>query len=543
MPSAWCSIVALIAAALLLVPSVVCGDVQPHALISDGMVLQQKCDVQLWGTADKAEPVTVRFRGQEASTTADDEGRWLVRVASGEAGGPFPLRIAGKNTIALSNVFVGEVWVASGQSNMGWPVATRPGSAGLTGTENPAIRLFSVEQKLADTPQADVAGSWQACGPDSLLNFSAVAYYFGRQIQATQHVPVGLIHASYGGSGIRAWTGAKSLEEAPELAALRERDAQGAAAAARNQERLKPEIARYEAALAKAKKEGTRLPEPPRGMNAPPARYSRLYNGMIAPLLPFRIRGVIWYQGEADVGHAGDYEALLTVLIRSWREAWDEVEFPFLFVQVAPFRKIVDKPQESDWARLRESQLRVSRRVPHTGMAVITDWGHETDIHVKQKRPVGERLARIARALVYGEALIYSGPSYDGLEIVGNEVRVTFKHVGGGLSARQMVLEDVVKDFRTGETGGALHVAVEEKSAGAIPLQGFAVAGEDRKFYPAEAEIRGEIVVVSSARVEKPVAVRYGWADYPTGNLFNSEGLPASPFRTDDWPMAAETAR
>lgn len=473
-------------AVLLLIPAVASGNVKPHALISEGMVLQQKHDVNIWGTGDPGEKVVVEFRDQQVSTTADGDGKWLVHLESKEAGGPFTLRITGKNEITLKNVLVGEVWVASGQSNMGWPVATRPGSKDLAGTENPSIRLFNVPPKLADSPISDVDGRWDECGPHSLLNFSAVAYYFSREIQATQRVPVGLIHASYGGSGIMAWTG---------------------------------------------------------GINATPARDSRLYNGMVAPLLPFRIRGVIWYQGEADVSRAGDYESLFSVLIRSWRQAWGQGDFPFLFVQLAPFKKIVNQPEDSDWAQLREAQLRTSRRVPRTGMAVITDWGHETDIHIKHKRPVGERLARIARVLVYGEELICSGPLFARMNIVGDQAQLGFDHVGNGLTAKRLVLEDMVQDPRSGEKGGALHVAKEEKPAVQAPLQGFTIAGEDRQFLAANAALRGGVVVVSHPQVRKPVAVRYGWANYPIGNLFNSEGLPASPFRTDDWPLTADTRR
>lgn len=510
------------------------ADVRPNPLVAEGMVLQQNQEVNLWGTADPGEKVVVRFREQEAAATADAAGKWLVRVAAKSAGGPFPLTIAGKNTVELKDVLVGEVWVASGQSNMWWPVASRPGAKELAGTENRQIRLFNVPGKLADVPQDEVAGTWQVCGPDSLVGFSAVAYYFGRQIEATQHVPVGLIHASYGGSGVRAWISARALAEDPQLDAIRAQAAQADQKAEQARARLKPEIERYEAALAKAKRDGTPPPAPPRGLAARPAGHSRLYNGMLAPLQHYGIRGALWYQGEADVSHAGDYQALLGSLIRSWRQEWGQQDFPFLFVQIAPYTKIVDQPQDSGWARVREAQLKTSQTVPHTGMAVITDWGHETDIHVKQKRPVGERLAQVARALVYGEKIPYSGPLYARLTVDGRQAVLGFQHVGSGLTARRMVLEEIITDRKTGQQGGALHVAADQ-SAGDAPLAGFTLAGQDQKFYPAQAEIRGDQVVVTCPQVDKPVAVRYGWADYPTGNLFNREGFPASPFRTDDW--------
>jgi len=526
----------LIAEALLLVPAQAWADVTPRALISDGMVLQQGREVNIWGRAEPGEKVTVRFRDQEQSTVSSSDGKWRIRVDSKQAGGPFPLTIAGNNTIALKNVFVGEVWVCSGQSNMWWPVATRPGAKELAGTENPAIRLFTVPQRSVDAPTSELEGQWRECGPDTLVNFSAVAYYFGSRIQATQNVPVGLIHASVGGTGVGAWTSARTLEEDPELQGMRDTNAKAAEASARNLERLRPEIERYRAAVAKAEKDGTPPPAPPRGLNPPSPTTSRLYNGMIAPLQPFNIRGVIWYQGEANVSRAGDYQSLFSAMIRGWRREWGQGDFPFLFVQLAPFKNIVDQPPlRSEWAELREAQLRTSLTVPQTGMAVITDWGHENDIHVKQKRPVGERLALIARALVYGEKVTYSGPAYSGMKVRDNQAVLSFTHVGSGLAAKSLVLEDLVQDARSGAKGGALHVATNEASAAKIPLQGFSIAGEDRKFVNAQAEIRGDTVVVSSPQVDKPVAVRFGWADYPTGNLFNMEGLPASPFRTDDW--------
>lgn len=511
------------------------ADVRANPLIGEGMVLQQNQEANLWGTADPGEKVVVRFRGQEAAATADAAGNWLVRLAAKGAGGPFALTIAGKNTIELKDVLVGEVWVASGQSNMWWPVASRPGAKELAGTENRSIRVFNVPGKLADAPQEEVAGTWQICGPESLVGFSAVAYYFGRQIAATQHVPVGLIHASYGGSGVKSWISARALADDPQLEGIRGQVALAEEKAAQSRARLQPEIERYEAALAKAKREGTPPPAPPRGMEAgKPAATSRLYNGMLAPLQRYGIRGVIWYQGEANVGNAQDYQALFSSLIRSWRQEWSQGEFPFLFVQIAPFQKIVDQPQTSNWARLREAQLKTSLTVPGTGMAVITDWGHETDIHVKQKRPVGERLALLARALVYGEKIPYTGPLYSGMKVDGREAVLSFQHAGTGLTARRMVLEEIIEDRKTGQRGGALHVASDE-SAAAVLLQGFTMAGEDKQFHPAQAEIRGEQVVVTCPQVERPAAVRCGWADYPTGNLFNREGFPASPFRTDDW--------
>ncbi len=516
-------------------PATGIADITPHALIGDGMVLQRDRTANVWGVADPGEAVTVRFRGDERSTKADAEGRWRVPLETQQAGGPFPLTIAGRNSVTFS-AWVGDVWVCSGQSNMWWPLATRPRSKELLGTENRAIRLFTVPQRKSESPQLDVNAQWFESGPESLVGFSAVAYWFGREIQATQKVPVGLIHSSFGGSGIEAWIGVETLAAAPELAAVRERNSEAEKRAAQNRLRLQPEIDRYEAALARAKRDGTPLPQPPRGMIPTPSSHGQLYNGMIAPLQSFGIRGVLWYQGEANTHRAGDYQNLLTALIHGWRREWAQGEFPFLIVQLAPFQKIVTEPQDSDWARLREAQLRTSVAVPQTGLAVITDWGHETDIHVKQKRPVGERLALVARSLVYGERIVHSGPRLHGMKIDGSRVILTFDHTGSGLETRRLVLEDIAKDGRSGLTGGALHVAHDADRSAQVPLQGFTIAGDDQKFVNAQATIDGNTVIVQSPLVPKPVAVRFGWADYPTGNLFNSEGLPASPFRTDDWP-------
>jgi sialate O-acetylesterase len=531
-------VLAVVLADVLWMPLTTKGDVTPHALISNGVVLQRDRAVNVWGTADRGEVVTVRFRGRESLTTTGGDGQWRLQVESQQAGGPFPLTIAGKNTIAL-NVWVGDVWVCSGQSNMWWPVATRPRSKELIGTENPSIRLFTVSQRKSEVPRRDVEGEWQACGPESLVGFSAVAYYFGRELQATQKIPVGLIHSSFGGSGIEAWISTAAFAKAPELADVRERNAEAARRAALSRLRLQPEIDRYEAAVTRAKRDSTPPPKPPRGMIARPSTHGQLYNGMLAPLQLVGIRGVLWYQGEANTHRAGDYQSLLTTLIRSWRLEWGQDKFPFLIVQLAPFQKIVTQPQDSDWARLREAQLRTSLAVPKTGLAVITDWGHETDIHVKQKRPVGERLALVARSLVYGERLVHSGPRLTGMKIDGRRAILSFDHIASGLSPRRLVLEDIAKDGRSGLTGGALHVAHNENPTVNVPLQGFAIAGDDRRFVTAQAEIRGDTVIVQSPMVSRPVAVRYGWADYPTGNLFNVEGLPASPFRTDDWPKAS----
>jgi sialate O-acetylesterase len=446
------------------------ADVKPNGLIADGMVLQRDMKVPLWGTADEGEKVTVKFQDQEVSAAAKD-GKWEVQLDKLKAGGPFEMTIAGKNTLQLKNVLVGEVWIASGQSNMEMSVAGAANAkAAIEQSANPMIHLFTVPKKPAAEPQTDVQGKWEECGPDTVRGFSAVAYFFGKDLQKALGVPVGLIHTSWGGTVAEAWTSHGMLEAHPELKGLAKKYDQ--AAAAKN-----------------------------------PNGSSVLFNGMIAPLVPYAIRGAIWYQGESNAGRAYQYRTLFPAMIRDWRHHWHEGPFPFLFVQLAPFQKIEKQPQESAWAELREAQLLTAMHIPETAMAVITDLGDEKDIHPNRKAPVGGRLALAALALAHHRKIEYSGPVYDGMKVEGDKVELSFKHVGSGLEAK----------------GGR--------------LEGFTIAGKDRKFVNAEAEARGDKVIVWSPQVREPVAVRYGWANYPVVNLYNKQGLPASPFRTDDFPI------
>lgn len=449
-------------AALVVVVAVGAGvraDVKPHALFTDNMVLQHGIKAPVWGTADDGEEVTVRIQDREVKTTAKD-GKWSVALDDLKAGGPYELTIAGKNRVTLKNVLVGEVWVCSGQSNMEWPVqASADPDKVKAGSANPKIRLFTVQRNNAAEPTTDIKTTgWQECGPQTVPGFSAVGYHFGKHLQKALDVPVGLIHTSWGGTPAEAWTSPKALAADPHLAGM-------------------------------AKTGG------------------RLYNGMIYPLQPFAIKGAIWYQGESNAGRAYQYRTLFPTMIKDWRATWGQGDFPFLFVQLAPFMDIKKEPMESAWAELREAQLLTTKIVKNTGMAVITDVGAEKDIHPKQKEPVGQRLAVAAEAIAYGKKVVYSGPIYESLKVDGNKAVLRFQHVGGGLEAR----------------GG--------------PLTGFTVCGDDKVFVNAEAEIRDDTVVVWSDKVAKPVAVRFGWANFPVVNLWNKDGLPASPFRTDNFPL------
>jgi sialate O-acetylesterase len=478
------------------------AEVKPHPLFSDGMVLQQGKDCPIWGTADPGEEFSVILdlgggKVGSGGIRADQDGNWRYNLNKVKAGGPYTLHI-GKVTI--KDVYVGEVWVCSGQSNMEWPLArTANAKEAIANSANPSLHLFTVQKTPSEKPLRDVKGKWSPCNPDTVKNFSAVAYYFGRDLQKALNVPVGLIHTSWGGTRAEAWTSRAVLESHPEW--------QGEFAAYEREKANYPQaLEKYKEAAAKAKAEGK---PPPRAPGKPPHANSpsALYNGMIAPLIPYAIRGAIWYQGESNAGKAYEYRKLFPVMIQNWRDDWKQGDFPFLFVQLAPFQAIVSEPQESAWAELREAQLLTSQNLKNTGMAVITDVGDPKDIHPQQKEPVGGRLALAAQALAYGQPTEYSGPIYESLKVDGNKAVLHFKHIGKGLEAK------------------------------GDKLTGFTVAGEDHKFHNARAVIVGDTVVVWSDAVEKPVAVRYGWANCPVVNLWNRDGLPASPFRTDDFPM------
>ncbi|MGC8863189.1 MAG: sialate O-acetylesterase [Armatimonadota bacterium] len=448
------------------------ANVTPHALFSDNAVLQQGMRVPIWGTADAGERVTVKFQNQRVSATARN-GRWMVWLKPMKPGGPFRMIISGTNMVELKNVMVGEVWIASGQSNMQWPLSkTTDAEAAIKAAGDSMLRLFTVPHVPSAEPLARIEGGWKECTPETVSDFSAVAYYFGRELRKALGVPVGIIHASWGGTRVEAWTSLQALQSDPD----------------------------FTESIADIKDYG-------KSPNHPAV----LYNGMIAPLIPYAIRGAIWYQGESNAGQAYRYEKRLTNMITNWRRAWGQGDFAFLMVQLAPYGKIVEEPTESAWAELREAQLMTTLHCPNTGMAVTMDVGDPEDIHPRNKKPVGERLALAARAMVYGDNVPYKGPRYSSMAIYGNRAILTFTDTGGGLEAR----------------GGE--------------LVGFAIAGEDRKFYNAKATIVGDRVIVSSPAVTKPVAVRYGWADAPTANLFGKDGLPASPFRTDNWPMITAT--
>lgn len=647
---------------LIIVCAVVArAEVRLPAIIGDNMVLQQGMKVRIWGSANAGENVTVTFNKKSVSAVADAQGQWQVWIGPLKASKPSELTV---NTLVIKNVLVGEVWLCSGQSNMEWPlINTIRGQETVAQANHPEMRLFTVEHQTSATPLSDVQGHWVVTTLDDVAHFSAVGYFFGRELYQNLNVPIGLIDSSWGGTPAEAWTSHDALASSPELKPILDRYQSSLNTLPETKEAYARALAQWEEKNlyldAGNKGEALGYADPAASMNGwakidlpkqfetaglfidgavwfrkeielpeswsgkelvlkltpiddhdvtyfngtkigatgretpnsymVPRKYvvpgslvksgrnviavrvfdsageggfsggamsigpgsaddsqaislrgvwdykielalepkhpdwgtrpeavgvnnqnnpSVLYNAMIAPLVPFAIRGVIWYQGESNAGRAYQYRTLFPLMIRNWRSAWGH-EFPFYFVQLANWHAGKAEPGESDWAELREAQT-MTLREPQTGMAVTIDIGDENDIHPRNKLDVGRRLAAWALAVTYGKKVIPSGPLFDRFAIEGDKIRIRFKY-GAGLKT----------------SGG--------------PLRGFAIAGEDRRFVWADARIEGDTVIVSSPKVVKPVAVRYGWADNPSANLYNKADLPASPFRTDDWPGVTAT--
>lgn len=463
--------------------------VRVPAYISDRMMFQRDMPVNVWGWADKGEGVTVRLNGQSQKVKAGKDGTWKATLKPVPYGGPYELTIEGKNnTLTFGNILVGDIWVCSGQSNMEWLVAhSRDAEKEISEARYPNIRLLSVSKKMAATPLQEAVvenGGWLECSPETIGNFSAVGYFFGRELYRNLDIPVGLIDCSWGATNIETWTSVETIGKYPEYRAKIE-----------DMQRL-PE---------KLQNESTFLP------NEYPAL---LYQAMVLPLTRFPIRGAIWYQGETNTKEAWKYRFLLPNMITDWRNAWKQDDLPFYFVQLANFTAIDAQPVESQWAELRESQHK-TLSLPHTGEAVIIDIGDAADIHPKNKQDVGRRLALNALAKTYGKPVEYSGPEYVSMKTEGDRIVLKFSHTCDGLIAKKRKYEY---------------------------LQGFAIAGPDRKFVWAQARIEdNNTVVVFSNEVKSPEAVRYAWSNNPDdANLYNSCGLPASPFRTDDWKLSTQ---
>lgn len=475
------------------------AEVRLPSVLAEHMVVQRQQPVHVWGWASPADAVSVAFRGETKSATADELGRWSVYLAPGEAGGPFQLVVKSTNTITLNDVLVGDVWVASGQSNMELPLSKVSNSdAEIAAAKYPKVRLFQIKRTPAEYPMDDVkATPWASCAPDTVPDSSAVAYFFARDIYKRTGVPVGMIEAYWGGSPAEAWTSLHALSADASLMPIFAERNKMVDQQATTVLRLKREELEYQQALARAKAEGKPVPDRRWHPDFRGWAPGGLFNGMIAPVTPFAIRGVIWYQGETNGGkdRAPLYARLFQTLISDWRKTWNLGDFPFLFVQLANWQPA----EKDDWPTLRDTQ-RQTLALRNTGMAVAIDIGDAVDLHPKNKLDVGLRLALAARAIAYGENIEWSGPLYRQAIRDGQAVRIRFDHA-------------------------------TELAAKGDTLKGFELAGIDGKFSPAEAKIEDGTVLVTSVSVTDPVAVRYGWAANPDCNLYNREGLPASPFQ------------
>lgn len=525
------------------------ADVKVHPVFSDNMVLQRDIDLVVWGTAATGEKVTVElFDGKQAvakgEATADDKGNWAATLPKGaKPGTGFALNVKGKNEVAFKNVAVGDVWLCSGQSNMEWKLNQlnkEDKAKGTTATQgadvskkalNGNIRLFTVPNKPMLDPQSGFAttateGKWLECDEKSVFNFSAVGYFFGRDIQATQNVPVGLIAADWGGTNCETWTSKEALNGVSELKYMHEAREKKVKEfdPKKADEDFKKATEKYDADMVKwkevadkAKAEGKPAPAQPRKPVKATAAFDQnspscLFNGMINPITQFKIKGALWYQGESNGGGGNDYArpkeyyTLFPTMISDWRKRWG-YDFPFFVVQLAPYS--AGNSDDMNYAIVRDAQFQASKKLKHVGYATLSDIGNESDIHPQAKEPVGKRLALSARALAYGEKVEWSGPVYKGMKADGGKLVLSFDHVGKGLAC-------------TGDK-----------------LVGFVVCGEDKKFVPAEAKIVGDTVEVTAKDVAKPVAVRFGWVNFakPDLNFANKDGLPAVPFRTDDFPL------
>jgi sialate O-acetylesterase len=471
-----------------------------HGLFADGMVLQRERPCPVWGAAAANDEVAVSIAGQTKTARAGADGRWSLKLDPLTAGGPYELSVTGPGTLTVKDVLVGEVWVAAGGSNMEMPL--RAAKIAQTASDDDAIaklRFFGVAKGSAEEPQPDVGGSWISGRAQGVGEVSAAAYYFARELQRALKVPVGILQASADDSRADQWISRRGLgstrggRSSLTLHSLQMANYGDTTAL------YQGSLRRAEEARKKGEPEPRILPKPPK-----PDPVCDLYNARIAPLMPFAIRGAIWYQGEAELFSTWTTETLFPGLIRSWREEWGQGEFPFGFVQLAGQGPRPDAGGNSLWAQYRDAQ-RKALAVPHVGMAVAIDLGEEDSVRPRNKEDVGRRLALWAEAEAYGRAAVWSGPAYDSIKIEGEKIRILFKHVGGGLKS------------------------------GEGRLRGFRMSGDFRSFVDADAVIDGDTVVVSSKEVRWPAAVRYGWADNPDCNLYNKEGLPASPFRSDNW--------
>ena len=490
-------------------PTLCRADLVMSPIFGDSMVLQRDQPIHIWGWTLPNQQVTAEVGGSKGSAMADGNGRFDLMLDPLSAGGPHEMTIVADETKVFRDVLIGEVWLCSGQSNMAWPVsnANDPDLESLT-AKFPQIRLISVPQVASQEPLNDFEGKWEACNPDTVKSFSAVGYFFGRRLHQSLDVPIGLIDNAWGGSAAEAWVSRDDLEKAGQYEDLLQHwdeivaNYDHEAVMSRYQERL---------TQWQQEKKGAR-PRAPRNQIQSNHRPANLFNGVLNPVLGYTLRGAIWYQGESNSTRAHQYQHLFPLMIQTWRDRWGQGDFPFYWVQLADFREEVVEPGDSTWAELREAQTMTMSKLPKTGEAVIIDLGEASDIHPRNKQDVAKRLARWALANEYGFEIPYRSPMYRSVTFANGKAVVDFQYVGRGLDT-----------FDTKE-----------------PI-GFAIAGENQKFFSAQAKLVGrDRIEVWSDEVKDPVAVRFGWADNPVRNIQSFDGLPLTPFRTDQWKGVTE---
>ncbi|MBI9017873.1 MAG: 9-O-acetylesterase [Phycisphaerae bacterium] len=473
----------------LLIPTAFGQNLKLASLFANDMVLQQQTQAPIWGKAKANTKISIAVSWSKVAieTGSDTNGNWRTSIETPKAGGPFNITVkSGEEKIELKNVLSGEVWICSGQSNMQWKMrgfGVDNFKEDIEKANYPNIRFCQVKQVLALESQEEIGAKWSQCNPRTALEFSSVGFFFGVELYKELNVPIGLISTNWGGSSAEAWVSEEVLrKDFPEF---------------------NKRLDEYSTIIEQTGKLYPNGQKPPAGMNQ--RNPSVLYNSMIKPLVPFAFRGVIWYQGESNVKNPVQYRKLFPRMIQDWRERWSIGNFPFYYVQIAPFN-YNREPISSSY--LREAQM-MALAMPNTGMAVTMDIGEATNIHPKQKKPVGHRLALLALAKDYGKSnLVYSGPEYISYKVEGNKIRLNFDYIGSGLVSRD-----------------------------GKELTHFVIAGEDKKFVPAKAVIDGDTILVSSDKVAQPAAVRYGWGNADMPNLANKEGLPSSSFRTDKWEI------